>query len=683
MLRNRTKHLAVGLFSILFSVTIYLLFIFVIKDGIRLDYQTNDFFYESLSGSLIKYPKSSQIVYLTITDDTYKNLFKKNTFNRKLLAEGLIKLSEYNPQSVIIDIIFAYPGDSASDELLASAISKNNTFLPVSFSLISENRSSSKKTTTDKSEEIFKAKLTRPAVKNGFTKLQSGRSILQLDKFIIRASGIGHISDFSDVDGIVRHTLLTIPVDSFYLPSLYLSAYLDYTRVPFDSIRIDFTKGITLPALKESWLNDDIIIPVDESGRTLIPYADNWLEDFPMISLVRFLELAKDKGNTGTLIKFFEGKFVIVGDVSTGIADLASTTVDKNAPLITIQSSMLNALLQNKFINKWPMKKNIVIVLVAIILLTVSSFLNRQKIFYNTFIVLFVLLLLFYVIALVNLQFISLISILMGYLVYAVGLLIIMEITTSKAKKVIEADNIRRTLEMDEARKIQLSMLPQKMPKIKDLNIAAYLSTASEVGGDYYDFFVDSENRLRIIIGDATGHGLKAGTMVTIIKTLFSTFREFDDLKNMLNKMSSIIKEFQLNQLFICLSVFVYESQKFKFTSAGMPPVIIFKKKMNLTDSITLKGMPLGVWNNFPYETAEFSLEDGDAVLLSSDGLMELFNKNDEMLGMEKIEEIFRQNAEKDPEEILDNFKEVIKKWTEGTEAKDDITILIIKYQKE
>lgn len=678
MLKNSSKKTLLILYGGLFAAIITLVFNFLIKSGTRIDYHTNDYFYNKLSGSLINFPKSDQIVYLTITDDTYKKLFKKNALDRKILADALIKLSAFNPQSVIIDIIFAYPSDLKSDNYLLNALTYNDVYLPISFAL-SHKMNPDKEYLNKNRFDYLNNHLYKPVILNGFNALKSGRSILQLEKFGMCAKGIGHISDFSDTDGIVRHSLVIIPIDTLYIPSLYFKAYLDYVGVPVDSIIIDLGKNITLPALKNSWLNHDVEIPADENGRTLIPFVNKWPDDFPMLSLLKFMELSKDKANDDALNKFFEGKFVILGDVSTGIADIASTSVNKSAPLITIQANMLNSLLQQKFIEKFSVSANIIIILSIILILTFTALFENQKIFYRTFLGTLFLFGVFYLILLINLKYINVISILISYLIFSGGLLTILEISTYKGKKIIEADNIRRTLEMDEARKIQISMLPQKMPDLNDLKIAAYLRTASEVGGDYYDFFIDSKNRLRIVIGDATGHGLKAGTMVTIIKTLFSTFREYADLKDMLNRMSAIIKDFRLSQLFICIAVFIYESKRIRFTSAGMPPVIIFRKKLNITDSITLKGMPLGVWNNFPYETAEFSLEEGDTVLLSSDGLMELFNKDDEMFGMERIEEIFRKNAEKEPEQILDVFKKTIFEWTKGIEPQDDITILVLK----
>ncbi len=76
--------------------------------------------------------------------------------------------------------------------------------------------------------------------------------------------------------------------------------------------------------------------------------------------------------------------------------------------------------------------------------------------------------------------------------------------------------------ELEEARKLQLSMLPNEIPNHPNLEIAVSMETATEVGGDYYDFAVGSDGTLNIALGDATGHGMQAGTLVTIMKGIFT-----------------------------------------------------------------------------------------------------------------------------------------------------------------
>ena len=83
-----------------------------------------------------------------------------------------------------------------------------------------------------------------------------------------------------------------------------------------------------------------------------------------------------------------------------------------------------------------------------------------------------------------------------------------------------ESESERKTKELEDARKLQLSMLPKELPQLPHIDIAVYMKTATEVGGDYYDFHVHSDGTLTVILGDATGHGMMSGMMVSIMKSL-------------------------------------------------------------------------------------------------------------------------------------------------------------------
>ena len=89
--------------------------------------------------------------------------------------------------------------------------------------------------------------------------------------------------------------------------------------------------------------------------------------------------------------------------------------------------------------------------------------------------------------------------------------------------RAVEAESARKGQELARARELQLSMLPRELPCVPGLDVAATTSTAAEVGGDFYDARPDGSGGLLIAFGDATGHGLAAGIMVTAVKALFTS----------------------------------------------------------------------------------------------------------------------------------------------------------------
>lgn len=245
--------------------------------------------------------------------------------------------------------------------------------------------------------------------------------------------------------------------------------------------------------------------------------------------------------------------------------------------------------------------------------------------------------------------------------------------------KVVQAENDRKTKELDEARELQLSMLPKDLPNLPNLDIAVYMQTATEVGGDYYDFYVGIEGTLTVVIGDATGHGMKAGTMVTTTKSMFNMLAPNPDILTTFSDMTRVIKGMKFNQLSMCLTLLKIKGEQLYISSAAMPPALIYRKKNQAIEEIFMKGMPLGSMNNFPYSVKESHLEKGDVILLISDGLPELTNEKSEMYGYDRTKTEFHSVGEKDPEEIVSHLKNSASGWTNGKDPDDDVTFVVIK----
>jgi serine phosphatase RsbU (regulator of sigma subunit)/ligand-binding sensor domain-containing protein len=242
-----------------------------------------------------------------------------------------------------------------------------------------------------------------------------------------------------------------------------------------------------------------------------------------------------------------------------------------------------------------------------------------------------------------------------------------------------EAENERKTKELEEARELQLSMLPKDLPNLPNLDIAVYMQTATEVGGDYYDFHVGMDGTLTVVVGDATGHGMKAGTMVTTTKSLFNILAPNPDILTTFSEISRVIKGMQFHQLSMCLMLLKIKGDQLFVSSAAMPPALIYRKKNKAIEEIFMKGMPLGSINNFPYTVKESHLEKGDTIILLSDGLPELTNDSNEIYGYDRTKTEFHSVGEKEPEEIVDHLKNSGSQWLNGKEPDDDVTFVVIK----
>jgi len=246
-------------------------------------------------------------------------------------------------------------------------------------------------------------------------------------------------------------------------------------------------------------------------------------------------------------------------------------------------------------------------------------------------------------------------------------------------QKLLEAENARQTKELEEARQLQLSMLPKELPQLPHLEIAVFMKTATEVGGDYYDFKQHDDGTLTVVIGDATGHGMQAGTMVSATKSLFHALADEPAPDQFLKKGNNALNAMGLKKIYMALTIAKFRDYHMRVAAAGMPFPLIYRSTTGRVEEVALKGMPLGGFPNFPYEEKKVLLDKGDTVLFMSDGFEEMFNPQDEMLGVEQVILLFEETAANSPEKIIDDLKKAGEVWADGRNQEDDVTFVVIK----
>jgi sigma-B regulation protein RsbU (phosphoserine phosphatase) len=203
------------------------------------------------------------------------------------------------------------------------------------------------------------------------------------------------------------------------------------------------------------------------------------------------------------------------------------------------------------------------------------------------------------------------------------------------------------------------------------------MKTSMEVGGDYYDYFKNDKD-LFIVCGDATGHGLNAGMMVSITKAgLYGL--ELNEPEKSLMKLNQAIKAIDLGKMRMSLNIAKFKGSKVSFSSAGMPPAYFFENQKNETKEILIPGLPLGSVKNADYDLFNFEMNQGDVLVLISDGLPECDNASGEMLDYKAVKNCIHENGKKSSKDILDKLIELGDNWMNGKMNEDDITIVVIK----
>jgi sigma-B regulation protein RsbU (phosphoserine phosphatase) len=239
-------------------------------------------------------------------------------------------------------------------------------------------------------------------------------------------------------------------------------------------------------------------------------------------------------------------------------------------------------------------------------------------------------------------------------------------------------ENERRNQELEEARKLQNSLLPKKIPTRKDYDISVYLKSATEVGGDYYDFIENENKDLYAICGDATGHGVVSGIMVSVTKAGLNGIN-MDNPSKILNNLNSIVKRVNFGRLRMSLSVAKINNGSIELSSAAMPPTYYYNAKKNNVEEILVPNLPLGGIEGEKFDGVKKDFKKGDVVVMISDGLPELPNKEDVLLDYPKVLECIKNNCNESADEIKDALVRMSDSWADGLMNPDDITIVVIK----
>jgi sigma-B regulation protein RsbU (phosphoserine phosphatase) len=172
---------------------------------------------------------------------------------------------------------------------------------------------------------------------------------------------------------------------------------------------------------------------------------------------------------------------------------------------------------------------------------------------------------------------------------------------------------------------------------------------------------------------------MSAGTMVSVMKGLFTAKSSDTSLERFFYNSNRTIKHINLKRMMMAFSMINLEDDKLYYLNAGMPPLYIYKNKRKEVLEIDSHNMPLGAINESKFSARELEIESGDAILLLSDGFPELQNNEGKMYGYEKLVSDFKAYADSTPQIIIEKLNERAIEWSNGKENEDDITFAVIK----
>ncbi len=233
--------------------------------------------------------------------------------------------------------------------------------------------------------------------------------------------------------------------------------------------------------------------------------------------------------------------------------------------------------------------------------------------------------------------------------------------------------------EMQQAARIQQSLLASVPPAIPGWEIAARSKPAELVGGDLYDYFRFDADDFGICFGDASGHGLPAALMVRDVVTgLRMGVEKHMKMVYTLKKLNEVIYRGSYSTSFISLFFAEFENNgNLFYANGGHPSPLIFKK--NRIEELHPTGLIFGAFPDISIKRSFAHMDEGDILLLYSDGIIERQNANEEFFTIKEVIKLVKKHGSKPAAQIIEIIFEEADKFGGGVKWDDDATLMVIK----
>jgi sigma-B regulation protein RsbU (phosphoserine phosphatase) len=239
-----------------------------------------------------------------------------------------------------------------------------------------------------------------------------------------------------------------------------------------------------------------------------------------------------------------------------------------------------------------------------------------------------------------------------------------------------------RESELEEARNLQLSLLPNAPLRVSSAEFTSKFKAAAAVGGDFLDYFHLSDNRIGIYLGDVVGKGLSAAMFAALtVGTLRGIHKTGCPPMTVLSTLNRRLRTRAVPGRYSAVQYAVYdpESRELLYANAGLPRPIHFSN--GKCREVGQGGLPPGLFDEAQYEQYSVILEPGDALLFLTDGLIEAHDPTPlrEEFGSSRVMEICKQNLHSSPDDLLVRLFAAVEEFTGNTAQQDDITAALLR----
>ncbi len=240
--------------------------------------------------------------------------------------------------------------------------------------------------------------------------------------------------------------------------------------------------------------------------------------------------------------------------------------------------------------------------------------------------------------------------------------------------------------ELEIARRIQSSILPQTVPALSGLDLAARYVPMSAVAGDFYDFLIIDEKRLGVLVADVTGHGVPAALIASMLKVAFAgqASHAHDPARVLTGLNAALCGKFEEHFVTAAYLFVDLENSLVRYAAAGHPPVMLASRAELKVREIEENGLMLGLFPEAAYSSVEVRVHPGDRCLLYTDGVFEAKNAAQEEFGKLRCREFLESRANISAADFADALLSHIAAFSGLNSTRvqeDDITMLVLDFQ--
>jgi sigma-B regulation protein RsbU (phosphoserine phosphatase) len=259
---------------------------------------------------------------------------------------------------------------------------------------------------------------------------------------------------------------------------------------------------------------------------------------------------------------------------------------------------------------------------------------------------------------------------------------LITERRTAAEKEMYRRELERTEYEMETARGIQQSFLPESPPRIEGFELAALNLPARQVGGDFYDFIPVSKGKWGIIIADVSGKGVPAALFMALSRTLVrANVVDNPTASQAMQKANHLISQEAKMGMFVTLfyAVLDPEKRRLQYVNAGHNPPFAVRKSSGDVIMLRASGIAMGVLDDVSLEEKEIELESNDIVVFYTDGITEAINSAGEQFGEKRLVETIERNADLTVTDLIGRVKDEVFNFAKGQPQHDDFTLVLLK----